>query len=591
MKHLIFGLFLLFAASLSAQQSSKSKSRDRFREKDDGRYPVRVTNALDINLDGTDYAPAYYRDGIVFVSSRNKNGPRDPKTGQTYARLYYALFDANGAPSFPQAIEFSLYNNGSLNEGPVCFSRDNHTVFQTRNNNENGVVKSNKSGKSTLKIYESHDGKYWSRPVELPFDSDDYSCMHPSLSADGSKLFFSSDMPGGYGGFDLYYTERIGDSWGAPVNLGPLINTEKQEIFPFISRSGTLFFTSNGRANTLGGLDIYYVNNPLNNPEEIVNLGDQINSDADDMGFIIDDDGKHGFFSSNRSQGSGKDDIYCLEALHGLPGIAKPETNDAQIVVRDAATGAPLQKAAIHILQPSDEGFVNGKKDLYAFDLVPVPGKDGAYSLQLGLKGSDEVGPADLYSNVEGKARTTFTRYHDYLVIVSLGGYIPKEKMVSVNSEKAIDLQFSLSRKTGPDMPAKDSIFPARAIREGSTIILDNLFREQNKATLDNNAVEYLNALLEVFKSFPELEVDLVAHTDTRGDARLNQELTDERAKNAKTYLVYKGVDPSHINAFGKGESEPRNRCKEGVDCTEEEYQQNNRLEIRIRKVGRGVGN
>lgn len=591
MKHILFGFFLLFAATLAAQQSSKSKSRDRFREKDDGRYPVHVTNATGINQAGTDYAPAFYREGIVFVSSRDKNGPRDPKTGESNTNLYYAFFDDNGNPGFPQKVEFGEYDAGSMNEGPLCFSRDNNTVFQTRSNNRDAVAKPGQGGKSTLRIYESHrkqvkHGYVWTKAAELPFDSDDYSCMHPALSADGKRLFFASDMPGGYGGYDLYYSERINDTWGTPVNLGPVINTAKQEIFPFVNQAGTLFFTSNGRSATLGGFDIYYVNNPLNGPEEVVDLGDQINSEADDMAFIIDDDGKQGFFTSNRARGNGKDDIYSFEAPHGLQGIARPETSDAQIVVTDAATGAPLQKAAIRILKASDGGLVNGKKDAYSFDLTPVPGKPGAFTLQ--LKASGEPGPADLYSNAEGKARTELTRYRHYLVIVSLEGYAPKEKMVPVHDENAVTVPFGLMRK--PGLPGADSMPAIRNIREGSTIILDNINFENNKATLDNGAVGYLDAIFEMLRSFPEMEIDLVSHTDTRGDARLNQELTDARAQNAKTYLVYKGIDASRIHAFGNGETEPRNRCAEGVDCSDEEHRQNNRFEVRIRKLGPAAG-
>ena len=669
-------LLLLAVVAAPAQQSSKSKSKDRFREKDDRRYPVRVLNADEINQSGQDYAPAYYKEGIVFVSSRDKNGPRDPKTDETYSKLYYAFLDYNGDPFFPQLVEFNDLKKSNFHEGPVCFSRDNKTVYMTRNNNRDGVVKANKNGKSTLKIYEAHYGRPdWTKPVELPFNSDDYSCMHPSLSADGSKLFFASDMPGGYGGYDIYYVERVASGWGAPVNLGPVINTDKQEIFPFISQSGSLFFSSNGRALTLGGLDIYYANNPLNNPEEVVNLGDQINSDSDDMAFIIDDAGKNGFFSSNRTRGAGKDDIYRFEAPRGLEGIGKPEINPARIIVTDAKTGVPLQKAAIRILQPSEDGFVSGNKDFYTIDLFPVQDKPNALSLQLTRRGADDLGVADLYSNTEGKANYDFTRYRNYLVVVSLDGYSPKERLITVDTESELTLEFKLNeapaclraggivattefgtrivnatvkfvnRLTGevdatvrtnlngefdaclpaegeyvayverqgfrqenfrltavkgnrsfnevrlesltPDAGIEATMPLANGIQEGSVIILDQIFYEYNKATLNQSAIRYLDALLELLKRYPEMEIDLIAHTDTRGDAQLNQELTDARAKNAKTYLAFRGVDPDRINAYGKGETEPRNRCTEGVECSDEEHKQNNRLEIRVRKVGR----
>lgn len=676
-KLILFVPLLLFAsvASLPAQQSSKSKSKDRFREKDDRRFPVTVTNADEINQEGSDYAPSYYKEGIMFVSSRNKNGPRDPKTNETYSEFFYAFIDYNGDPSFPQKFDFDEVKKSNYHEGPVCFSRDNKTAYITRNNNKDGVVKANKSGKSTLKIYEARYGRPdWSKPVELPFNSDDYSCMHPSLSRDGTKLFFASDMPGGLGGFDLYYAELIGGDWGTPVNLGPAINTEKQEIFPFISQSGSLFFTSNGRSLSVGGLDIYFVNNPLNNPEEVINLGDQINSTADDMAFIIDDAGKNGFFTSNRARGAGKDDIYRLEAPRGLEGIGKPEINATKIAVTDAKTGKPLQRAAIRILQPSEDGFVSGNKDFYSIDFLPVQDKPNALSLQLTRRGADNLGNADLYSNAEGKAQTDLTRYHSYLVVVSLDGYSPKERLVTVDTEESLTLDFRLSeapaclqaggivaatgfgirianatvklvhKMTGhvelvhtnwsgefasclplegeyivyverdgfrgqnyrlnaakgqrasleaqlesltPDASIENTMPLASGIQEGSTIILDKIFYEYNKATLNQSAVRYLDALLELLKRYPEMEIDLISHTDTRGEIQLNQELTDARAKNAKAYLGFRGIASERINAYGKGESEPRNRCTDGIECSDEEHQQNNRLEVRVRKVGR----
>ncbi|MBK8192494.1 MAG: OmpA family protein [Lewinellaceae bacterium] len=670
-------LVLLLATTLPAQQSSKSKSKDRFREKDDQRFPVRVINADEINQVGSDYAPSYYKEGIVFVSSRKKDGPRDPNTNETYSELFYAFFDYNGDPSFPQPLDLGAnvrdLKKSSFHEGPTCFSRDNKTAYLTRNNNRDGVVKSNKNGKSVLKIYETRYGKPdWSKPVELPFNSDDYSCIHPSLSADGTKLFFASDMPGGYGGYDIYYVEKNGSGWGTPVNAGSVINTEKQEIFPYISQSGSLFFTSNGRSVTLGGLDIYYVNNPVSNPEEVINIGEPINSESDDMGFIIDDAGKNGFFTSNRPRGAGKDDVYRFEALRGLDGISKPEINPAQIIVTDAKTGAPLQKAAIRVLQPSEDGFVSGNKDFYSIDLTPVQDKPNALSLQLTRKDADDLGVADLYSNVEGKARTEFTRYHNYLVVVSLEGYSPRERLISIDTDNPLTLEFKLReapaclqagglvtatglgirianatikmvhRATGhvetvhtnwsgefavclplegeyiayverdgfrpenyrvvaqkgqrasleaqlqsltPEATVENTMPLASGIAAGSTIILDKIFYEYNKATLNQSAVRYLDALLDLLKRYPEMEIDLIVHTDTRGEAQLNQELTDARAKNAKTYLAFRGVEPDRINAYGKGETEPRNRCTEGVECSDEEHQQNNRIEIRVRKL------
>lgn len=675
---LLFPLLLLTSAmTLLAQQSSKSKSKDRFREKDDMRYPARVLNANEINQEGTDYAPTYFKQGIVFVSSRAKSGPRDQK-GETFAELYYAFFNYNGEPSFPQKVAFTTEKRSNFSDGPVCFTRDNKIAYLTLPNSKDGVLKAGKNGKITLKIYETRYGRPdWTKTVELPFNGDEYNCKHPSLSPDGTKLFFASDMPGGFGDYDIYVVERTNGGWGMPVNLGPVVNSDKQESYPYISQAGVLFFSSNGRPNSLGGYDNYFVINPLNNPEEVVNLGEDFNSSADEKSFIIDDEGKSGFFTSDRARGLGKDDIYRFETPKGLEGAGKPEVNAARIIVTDAKTGKPLQKAEIRILQPSEDGFVSGNKDFYTIDLTPVQDKPNALSLQLVRKGAEDLGSADLYSNVEGKAQTEFTRYHNYLVVVSLPGYSPKERLVPVDTEKELTLNFALNeapvclraggmvatttfgtrilnatikfvhRETGQtetvrtnwngdyaaclpqegdyiayveragfkpenyritglkkgdnpyqetrlepltaDATIEASMPLATGIQDGSVIVLDKIFYEYNKATLNQSAVRYLDALVELLKRYPEMEIDLISHTDTRGDAKLNQELTDARADNAKLYLVYKLEETAakRIHAFGKGESEPRNRCSEGIECSDEEHQQNNRLEVKIRKVGK----
>jgi outer membrane protein OmpA-like peptidoglycan-associated protein len=672
-------LLLLAAGAASAQTSSKSKSKERFREKDERRFPVSIDNIRDLNQKGRDFGPAYYKDGVVFVSGRGERGPRDERTGDPFMEHYYSTADRLGKLIPPSRFLFNEDKKSNFHEGPVTFTRDFKTAFVTRVNNKDGIIKANKSGRSTYKIYEMHEGfPDWTKPIDLPFNSENYSCMQPSLSPDGTKLFFASDMPGGQGGYDLYVVDRFkGGTWGAPVNLGPAINTDKNELFPFISYQGTLFFTSNGHEKNLGGMDIFMVNNPLTNPEEIVNLGDKFNSPEDDLSFVIAPDGKSGYFCSDRKADSyGREDIFSFDAPNGLEGIGKPEVNFARFNVRDAKTGEPLQGAEIRILQPSDDGFISGKNDFYTFDLLPVQDKPNAFSLQIVRKGAEDLGDADLYANADGSATTEFNRFRSYLVLVSADGYTPRERLISVEDEKDINLDFKMAeqpvcmrsggivltmefgtrianasirfvhkesghaenvrtnlngefdaclplegdyvayvkregfkdenytysafkgRKGYEEVrlrPLKESAsveetMPlANGIYEGSVIVMDKIFYEYNKATLNQGAIRHLDALLEMMKNYPEMEIDLIAHTDTRGETRLNQELTDERSKNAKTYLVYKGIEDRRIRAIGKGESEPRNHCTEGVECTDDEHQENNRLEVKVRKLGKPV--
>jgi outer membrane protein OmpA-like peptidoglycan-associated protein len=175
----------------------------------------------------------------------------------------------------------------------------------------------------------------------------------------------------------------------------------------------------------------------------------------------------------------------------------------------------------------------------------------------------------------------------DYVAHVELPGFKDETYPFTIGKGKKQFKEVRLHSAIEGEVPAEEASPLAATLQEGSVIIMDKIFYEYNKTTLNQRAVKHLEALVDFLKRYPEMEIDLAVHTDTRGEAKLNQELTDERAKHAKTYLTYRGIAAERINAFGKGETEPRNRCTEGVDCSDEEHQQNNRIEIKVRKLGK----
>lgn len=676
---ILFPLLFLTITATMAQNSSKSKSKDRFREKDDPENPVTMLNVITVNSAETDFAPAYYENGIVFVSNKDPKRGRQ-KNGDPYFDLYFAPFDPNGNPATPQT--FSLNLNSTKNEGPVTFSRDFKTIYYTQNNNKNGVAKAGKDGQVHLKIYWAKAGRRdWEPQGEMPFSSDDYSSLTPSLSIDGKRMYFASDMPGGFGGYDIYYVERTDfGNWSSPVNLGPGINTDQNDMSPCVTQAGTLFFSSAGH-NTMGGRDLFYAN--ALTPEtfgDVVNLNSPFNTPADEASIIVDFDGKRGFFVSEREKGYGKADIYSFAISKGIEGVEKPKVIPAEILVINAKTGEPIQGAAIHILQPSEDGFRSGQNNFYTIDLLPVQDKKNALSLQLVRKGAEDMGNPDLLTNVAGQAATDFARYRNYFLLVSMDGFQTAERLIAADSKESGQLKFLLkeapvclrasgiistdkfgtrvanaalkfvhkstgyvetvrtnlngqydaclslegqyvvyveresfkpenyqftAQKDKPDFqevrlrPVEgeiaatvEDVMPlSNGLRAGSVLVMDKIFYEYNKATLNYGAVQHLDALYELMQRYPEMEIDLVVHTDTRGDAKLNQELTAERAKNAKTYLVYRGVNESRINAYGKGETEPRNKCLEGVECSDEQHAENNRIEVKIQRLGTALPN
>ncbi|MEZ4919211.1 MAG: OmpA family protein [Saprospiraceae bacterium] len=665
-------LLFLSAAPVFAQNSGKSKSKDRFREKDDPTNVVRVENARFLNSDGNDYSPMYYKNGLVFVSARQKNGPQDKKNGQTFSEIYFAPFDPNGDPIAPSP--FSLEINSSLHEGPVAFSRDFQYMFFTRNNMHKGVQKADKEGKVRLKIYMAKRGRFdWIDVKELSFNSDEYSCLHPSLSADNMRLYFASDMPGGEGGFDLWYSDYApGKGWQQPVNMGPEINTPKNELFPYSHVSGTLFFSSDGH-KTLGGLDVFYVDELPDGTSEVVNLDEPFNSKKDDLGFIMSDEGTNGFFASDRDKGYGKVDIFAFNIEKGIEGVERPVSKQVELVVTDAKTGQTIQGAAIRILKMSADGFVSSNQEAYYnIDLSPIQDDESnVVNLQLVRKDASEMGAPDLYTNAAGKAQSDFFKYRSYLLLISMDGYQTEEKLFSFEDDAVGPLTIQLRdapichrvngivatdqfgtrivnanlkfthKETGRQEKVRTNLngeyeiclplegeylveakrtgyksenatvmvfegqgsykeirleptevasgtTPASAsgLKEGSVIVMDRLNFDHNKARLNQKAVRHLDALYDLMKRYPEMEIDLVAHTDVRGEAAENLKLSEERAKNAKAYLVYRGVPEKQINAIGKGEAEPRNRCREGVPCTDDEHQFNVRFEVIVTRIG-----
>src|SRR5690606_29945963 len=261
---------------------------------------------VSVNSSTSDFGPAFYmKDKVVYASAGNTTGSKiNEWTQEPYLDLFIADRAPNGELSNPLKLGGDI--NTEYNESTATFSEDGSTVYFTRNNfldGKKGLDKSKKFKTLRLTLYKATKSgeNSWGNIVELPFNNDKYSVAHPALSKDGKRLYFSSDMPGTLGMSDLWYVDILGnDSYGTPVNLGPEINTEARESFTFISEKNNLYFSSDGRSG-LGGYDIFVT--PLDDagkPGTITNLGAPSNSDQDDFGFIINEDNRIGYISSNR---------------------------------------------------------------------------------------------------------------------------------------------------------------------------------------------------------------------------------------------------------------------------------------------------
>lgn len=281
--------------------------------------PIIITNETEINSIFQEYSPAFYQNGLVFIASNpsvNTDKKEDDNTGKATTSLFFAARNDNG--SLQKPLTFAEELSTKFYDGPLSFSKDGNTIYFTRTNLRRGKPIKAKDGLVKLKIYTAtkKDNK-WVNIFELPFNNSEYDCAHPSVSNDGRRLYFSSNRPGGFGGMDLYVSTLINGKWSDPVNLGPKVNTDKNEIFPFIHADGKVYFASNGHKG-IGNLDIFCTMKTDTGWLKPHNLPEPINSRSDDFGLIVSGDKKSGFFSSNRASGKGDDDIFTFSAQDGI---------------------------------------------------------------------------------------------------------------------------------------------------------------------------------------------------------------------------------------------------------------------------------
>jgi outer membrane protein OmpA-like peptidoglycan-associated protein len=336
------GRYLLDACNYEEELMSKSA----------GIYEVENCS---FNSNSDDFSPTFYMAGLVFSSERDTNPiirRTHTWTGNPFLELYYIDFKQNnktegcGNYTFGRVEKFAQDVNTKYHDASASFSRNSQEMFFTRNNFLDGKKGQDDAGIMRLKIFymrSEGEGK-WGSEQSLPFNSDEYSVAHPSISPDGTKLYFTSDMPGGFGGMDLYVSEKESGRWGPPLNLGPEVNTEGHEIFPYASADGKIYFASDGHVG-LGGLDIYYTTDKgertWTTPE---NVGYPINTIADDFGIVFNEQGTCGFFSSDREGGVGRDDIYSF----------KKTAISVEVLVVDEKTDVPLEGASVYVVCKKD---------------------------------------------------------------------------------------------------------------------------------------------------------------------------------------------------------------------------------------------
>jgi len=580
---------------------------DFFEYKDD--YKVQK---LSINTSEAEYGPAFYKDGIIFTSSR-ETSDRPAGNHSWTGRRYYSLFYAqrNGA-DFKDPVIFlkgvqTKYNNSSL-----CFNSSGTEMILTRNNIENKETDDEGNGVLKLKLYiATLKNGQWSTVIPFQYNSDDYSCAHPALTPDGTKLYFSSDMPGSIGGMDLWVCTRTNDGWSSPKNLGPEINTKGNELFPTVAKDGTIYFSSNGHEG-IGGLDLYSTTETAGVFSAPKNLGAPYNSSDDDFSLIFDSTNT-GYFSSNRNQQGYNDDIFSIKKiavkLNGL--VVDRRTNDlldsANVKIVEEAM-APDYKLTgkdgffTTALHPSKNYWITVERTNYKTDSIRVTSEairaaGDSISVVIPLENGialDGRITNETTGDPIGGAHVTLinTTHHDTLkTLADANGHYSFSKLefkseykITAESEYCISKSVDTSTfeiKGSTTMHIDIALFCLLG-----NITLKNIYYDLDKSNIRLDAAKELDKLVELLKKYPSMKIELGSHTDCRASYAYNMALSQRRAQSAVHYLEKSGINRRRLVAKGYGESKPVNKCecegKRFVPCTEDEHQLNRRTEIKI---------
>lgn len=485
---------------------------------------------LSINSKNSDFGVSMYGKDVVFSSSR---GDLEKSIDQTAS--YYNIYKATRNTFSGQLSNEELFLsnlNTSFNDATPVFNKDLNIVFFSRNfitkNHKLDAKDGEISNVMIMKAYIQNNQLIDITP--LSFNSKKYNCSHPFVSADGKFLFFASDMPGGFGESDIYMTELNNDgTTGTPINLGPIINTSGTEMFPSIS-GDTLFFSSNFHYG-LGGLDVFFSKigdgNKFSIPE---NLGSPINTNKDDFSFLKLND-RTGYFSSNRDGGRGEDDIYWFDMIELKRYIAY----DGFVLSKGDDT--PVSDAVIKVYDDYNELILEAKST-----------DEGKYNIMLPCDAQLKL----IYSKPEFSTET-------------LSLHTPSRVEKSSDNNVRLTSFSSLIKK-------EDGL---------EKIKVEPIYFEYNKWDITPQAETELNKIVYAMETFPNIKIKIEAHTDARGADNYNLKLSDNRAKSTQQYLISKGITSSRIeSAIGYGETRLKNKCKNGVKCTEDEHFVNRRSDF-----------
>ena len=512
--------------------------------------PFKMQPEKVLNSKGADFSPVKTKEGLYFASDRldaNKQAVRSNWTGNGYIQMYFAKAKTDSTWAAPAPLPASI--NTTYHNGPASFHEKSQKLYFTRTY----VVKrtASKSNPDPTSWFSGSDagthtnrhgiyiaerkGDKWDDAKPFKYNNtEQYSIGHPAITLDGKVLYFVSDMPGGYGETDVYYSELQADgTWGKPVNAGSAINTTGRESFTSIGDDGHLYFSSDGHVG-MGGLDIFRAIGSHKNWTSVENLKYPINTSHDDFGLQMYASGKAGLLSSGRLASNGFDDIFSFKEER-LPCSVTGRTVEyiAERSNRGKKKEVSVGKVLLQIVEVGNEGkLIEVKSDNKGNFSFPVHA--GAQYI---IKGSKQ-------NYLTQTLRVT-----------------PDCRLVT----DSVKVEMVFNRDT-PNKP----------------IVLENIYYDLDKFNITPAAAIELDKLIQMLNDNPTIRVELSSHTDSRQSHRYNEMLSQLRAQSVVDYLVTKGIARERLVAKGYGETDLVNKCRDGVPCSEAQHAENRRTEFKI---------
>lgn len=557
--------------------------------------------SLAMNSEAADFAPIYFQNGMLFSTKKKSK----------INRYYSSLAISPSEDNFSTVKKFTNGLQIKGNAGPASYSPKLRTMYYAVNFGS----KNKSNGKKNIRImtaYYNIDNSKWLKSNLFPYNSKEYSCTTPFITPDGTKLYFSSNMPGGLGGMDLYVCNWVNSRWTKPQNLGPNVNTASDEVYPFLESNNQFYFSSDGRGG-LGGLDLFVLDMNVSNPVA-ENIGAPFNSYADDFGYVKNTKSDKGFFCSSRGKEFFDFDIYSFVRVREM-------NKKVDFYVRDEAS-QKLMPASVSIVFDESKDRLN--QTVVDGKLMQIPVKLGdKLEVSVIAEGYD----TSINTFMINRTDTAYTIFLSkqkigYQLLGKIANHVSNENIEHVlvslmNTQDSTDRHQTLSDDLGQYAItglSPNAIYEVKVLKEGYfirndlyktpseipltkqgiktamnfTLIsgaayrMEKIYFDFNKVDLKEDAKKELDKVVAMMNFYTQIIVEISSYTDSRGSEDINKMISEKRSSAAVNYIISKGINSNRIIAKGYGETKLINNCTNDVNCSEAEHSRNRRTEFQV---------